>query len=56
MVVECSPSVSENINVQALTVTPGTLGKGLPVDQIMTGNVIPGITLIIDMTSIYRLA
>jgi hypothetical protein len=56
MVVECGPSVFENISVQALTVAPGTLGKGLPVDQIMKGNVIPGIILIIDMTCMYRLA
>jgi hypothetical protein len=56
MIVECGPSVSENINVQTLTVAPGSLGKGLPVDQIMRGNVIPGITLIINMTFMYRLA
>jgi hypothetical protein len=55
MVVEWGPSVSENITVQASTMGPVTLVKGLPVEQIMTGNVIPGITLIIDMTCICRL-
>jgi hypothetical protein len=44
MVVECGTSVSENITVQALSLAPGTLVKGLPVEQIMMGNVIPRIT------------
>jgi hypothetical protein len=56
MVVVCGPCVSWRRELEALTVGPGTLGKGTPEDQTTSKNMISDTTSTIAMIYIIRSA